>query len=225
MFFSKIRFREKARQEIMLHPKRYPASIKDMVYAMVLEPDENRGDSHFVYRFDQDEPPPVLTLISSKRPASLVDTKKYECLTKEYDPSLYEGQLLRIRTRVNATRKKNGSRRDIVQLMKWQAHDHGLKLEALPQRLTMAQEAGQNWLEEQGERRGFDVQEMNVTDYGRYENFHNQIPAVSYLDMQAIIEVGDPELVRDMLFRGLGKAKGFGFGLVEAMPHTHKENQ
>ena len=223
MFFSKIRFRDAARKKLVSHRKNFPASIKDIVYSMVLEPDENRGDCHFVYRFDGDQLPPVVTMVSERRPTS--DDNQFECLTKEYDPSVREGQTLRIRSRVNATRKHNGDRRDIVQLMKWKAHDQGLDLDALPQRLTMAQEAGQRWLSDQGERCGFEVEKMAVSDYGRYEDFHTHIPAIAYLDMQAIIEVTDPGKVRDLLFQGFGKAKGFGFGLVEAMPYNTQQGE
>lgn len=219
MFYSKIRFREKARSELILHPKSYPASLKDLVYSMVLKEHENRGTCHFVYRFDNDDLPPVLTLISQRRPM-LEGDDRYECLTKEYDPSLYKGQKLKIRTKVNATRKHEGERRDIVQLMKWEANAQGLSVSELPNRLTMAQEAGAQWLGKQGDRCGFSVEDLVVSDYGRYEGFHPNIPAISFLELQAIIEVKDPEGVRDILLQGFGKAKGFGFGLIEAMPYN-----
>lgn len=132
---------------------------------------------------------------------------------------LYTGQVLRFRARVNPTVTKrhpdNPKKRQRVGLYKLEDllgfHD-----------AKGVWQAG--WLEKQGQRQGFRIQHHVVAD-SQYLRFHKHDKKAKPITLQAVRYEGvlcieDADVFRDMLSKGIGKAKALGFGLMSIAPNT-----
>lgn len=82
------------------------------------------------------------------------------------------------------------------------------------------------WLWSQGRRHGFhipinrlEVPEVVVRESGSV-NFSRQRSTVTLMSTvyEGILAVDDPDLLRDSLTSGIGRAKGYGFGLMTLLP-------
>jgi CRISPR system Cascade subunit CasE len=93
-------------------------------------------------------------------------------------------------------------------------------------RLEAATEAGRAWLLRQGERYGFRLPLPDAVRVDGYDQIRLSRSAsgprgrsgtavqLSVLDFDGILEVLDPETFLSALYRGFGKAKAFGCGLM-----------
>ena len=116
--------------------------------------------------------------------------------TKSFDLNLAAGQVLAFRLRANPTVKRNGKR-------------HGLYRE----------EDQIAWLQRKGESGGFrliSVRTSDNTNVGGYihrgETTHRlRLFAVRF---DGLLQVTDPDRLRETVRRGIGSGKGLGFGLL-----------
>lgn len=149
---------------------------------------------------------------------------------KPFEPALSPGDRLDFRLRVHATVNtsapgdKRGKRHDIVM--------HRLKDipkdERADKRMDMAEAAAIDWLDTQGSRDGFTllrsrnrdvrlVQDYRVLDIPRHgalaQRREHRFRA-GVLDLEGRLEVTDPPAFLSRLYRGFGRAKAFGNGLM-----------
>ncbi len=155
---------------------------------------------------------------------------------KPYTPALMEGDRLAFMLRANATkdrrprtgedvaegtvRKPRRDRRvDIVmnamreREMKGQLDD-GESRRSM--RMKIAEDVARSWLEGQGKLRGFTLDSLAVENYrvSGLKRRGGKDATFGILDLKGLLTVSDPEEFTKTLFRGLGRARAFGCGLM-----------
>lgn len=143
--------------------------------------------------------------------------------TKEFAPALAPGDRLAFSLRanpvvtkpgdLNARGKRKRTRHDVVM----ERLRHVPKGERAEPRFGLVQEAGRDWLMQQGERYGFAVLEgLRVDGYEtlRVPREGERPILFSVLDLDGVLEVRDPAAFLAALRGGFGKAKAFGCGLM-----------
>ncbi|MCL3883006.1 type I-E CRISPR-associated protein Cas6/Cse3/CasE [Marivita sp. GX14005] len=138
--------------------------------------------------------------------------------TRAFAPDLRAGDRLAFQLRANATKDRAGNGRgrrvDVVMDAL-----HGVpKDQRAAQRMDLARQAAQTWLEGQGQRGGFAPDEVSVEDYSvlqmpRLPNRKGR-PRFGVLDLVGTLNVNDPETFLARLGQGFGRAKAFGCGLM-----------
>ncbi|HVL48681.1 MAG TPA: type I-E CRISPR-associated protein Cas6/Cse3/CasE [Candidatus Thermoplasmatota archaeon] len=180
------------------------------------DPDGERG---FVYRYDA-ERQPTFHVVSDREPTHALPGWRVE--SRAYTPRLEMGAVLRFSLRANPTKRvaspgerSDGKRHDVVMAAKHQlkAKGEAFDLQAL------VQDEGIRWLERQGERHGFSVERGNVrVDDYRPHRFRRprdgREMSVTGIDYEGRLKVTDSEAFTEALCKGIGPAKGFGFGLL-----------
>jgi len=162
-------------------------------------------------------------VLSARRP---VDRHHlFEIDSKTFEPVLAPGDRLAFALRANPVvtradpRTGKARRHDVVM-------DQLLRMPDTPRaeaRLMAAIDAGRDWLTGQGERAGFrlvrDDEGVGLRADGydqlRVDRGRRDKPIrFSVLDLEGALEVTVPALFLDALYRGFGKAKAFGCGLM-----------
>ncbi len=119
---------------------------------------------------------------------------------KRIDLSLKTEQFLAFRLRANPTVKREGSR-------------HGLYQE----------EDQRAWLDRKGRRGGFDVRRLTVIKEGNAYAWIKRSGKTRKLThfavrFDGVLQVTEPDVLRETVAEGIGPAKGFGFGLLSLAP-------
>lgn len=124
--------------------------------------------------------------------------------TKEFDPQLLKGMLLRFRLLANPTRKIETKSIE------------GVKRNG--RRVPVATDKLHEWLSRKAKDSGFAVDDTSLiiqAGYAYVDKMKNgggqQLRAVRY---EGTLSVVDPELFREAIVCGIGPGKGFGFGLL-----------
>jgi CRISPR system Cascade subunit CasE len=145
---------------------------------------------------------------------------------KPFQPSLQVGERFRFLLRANATvtvkgesddastesKKRRGKRHDVVM--------HALSI--LPKdvkraeaRFDVEQQASLSWLQGQGERSGFAVEQLSCLAYETLRIPHGKNPIrIGVVDLEGTLTVSKPELFLGQLANGFGRAKAYGCGLM-----------
>ncbi len=132
---------------------------------------------------------------------------------RAFAPALREGQRLRFRLVANPTvkkaveGKKNGARVPLVHNRAPQGHPE----------VTMGY---LDWLDRKAEAAGFAV--GDIVDAPFSVSGGRSKPGLRLFGVRfdGVLTVGDPEAVAGAVRRGVGPAKGFGFGLLSLAPAT-----
>ncbi|WP_245243255.1 type I-E CRISPR-associated protein Cas6/Cse3/CasE [Pararhodobacter sp. SW119] len=132
----------------------------------------------------------------------------------EFAPALASGDRLAILLRANAARtvtEADGRKRhrDVVM----EALKPVPNGERASVRMDLAQAAGRVWLEGQGARAGFAVEDAGVSAY-RVVETRKRGPRFGVIDLEGMITVTDPAAFLSRLAKGFGRAKAFGCGLM-----------
>ncbi len=145
---------------------------------------------------------------------------------KAFTPALAPGDRLDFVLRANATRTrktdettasgKERRKHDDVVMHAIRDLPPGARAEA---RMAAAETAGRAWLEGQGIRAGFTVEQAEVADYSvvalpQHRGPRKGQPQFGVLDLSGVIRVDDPALFLDRVAQGFGRAKSFGHGLM-----------
>ena len=180
---------------------------------------------------------PIFYVVSKRRPnVDGFGRAEVNAQVKPYHPQIQSGQRFSISLRANPVvskcagrgstgERKHGKRHDVLMEAKRLA-----KLQKLaPSEWQEAQrKAVLEWLLRQSEPFGFRVvdEEKSFAINGyrqhvlprRKRQNERQTIQFSSVDITGIIEVREPEQLKQALFQGLGKAKGFGCGLLLLRP-------
>ena len=195
---------------------RLDAHHKLLWSAFADHPDRQRD---FLWREDNG----VFTVLSQRPPGQSPVFE--EPKTKEFAPELTPGDRLQFQLRVNATRTVKS--KDLSPNGKPKRQHVDVTMDALlaitsdraAQRMPLAQKAGADWFESQGQRHGFRVEACHVTDYSvlalpGYRGPRKGQPQFGILDMTGAVIVVEPETFLTKLSQGFGRAKAFGCGLM-----------
>lgn len=178
------------------------------------------NEARNLWRLDYgtDAPAPLqLYIVSSEMPncdALNQKTGSYDVQTKSYDvrvESITEGQVWNFRLKANPVRK--------VRQDKGTTPQEGV-VGTLRGHVTLEQQT--QWLLSRSEKHGFrilldaDENPQLTVSQRRKERFHRQGAVVTLTTAvyDGFLEVTDAALFREMLCLGIGRAKGFGCGLL-----------
>lgn len=221
MYISKARICDTV-QACQLAKEGFYAGHKAVWRLFADDPDRKRD---FLYRQERGTGGNSLGLdflIVSRREPDLVSGWRVQ--TKPYAPQLDSGDLLRFRLTANPTRIVTGEdgkkrRVDVVMHAKHELKAQGVKPEDMPPQAVLADQAGRGWLADRAEGLGLEILEPSLLISG-YRLHRRPQPGArgpirfSTLDYEGIARVTNPETLRTALFEGVGKAKGFGCGLL-----------
>lgn len=199
------------------------------------------GDAQplFLYRKEVEQGNTVFYLLSQHPPK--VESLLWACETKPYAPQLQVGERIAFRLRANPTvgrqtllgtaalAKYNEGRvarglptkpsrhkrqfDDVLFCAKRRAEQQGLGGGELDRQVY---QAGCDWLHRQGEKYGLAVEEVSMGGYQSNKAENNQdAPIVfSSVDYQGVARIKNLALLDKALHEGVGRAKGFGCGLL-----------
>jgi len=222
MYLSKVMVRQP--QAWFKHRRKHSDPLyaeHQMIWDMFANtPDQSRD---FLYRReDQPGKLPFYYVLSARQPIS--ESHDFCIQTKAFTPVLKSGDQLSFLLRVNAvvTRKindhsKKRHRRDIIEAKVDEYKEKIPDKDSRPAPAIIQHEAAQQWLQARQEKHGFTADEFFVSNH----QFHrlkkpgdNNIRHFTSLDLQGRIQVSDPEQLTAALYRGLGRSKAFGCGLL-----------
>jgi CRISPR system Cascade subunit CasE len=175
----------------------------------------------FIFREEWERDRFTLWTVSQQEPGDWNGYLSVE--SKPYNPRLSVGQKLRFTMRANATiaakqpGEKRGKRHDIIMHAKQQlTPDERRRYDTQ----ELIQQVGFDWLERQGERRGFSPMGGAVLVDGYQQHAFRKKPSkksrvqFSTLDFEGILTVNDPDLFLEALQNGIGSTRAYGNGLM-----------
>ena len=170
-------------------------------------PDKSSGGpGRVLFRVEpmREDDPPVVLVQSEKEPdwSPLLEEGHHVLIadSKQFDISVRAGQLLRFRLRANPTVCRAGKR-------------HGL----------VRHEDQCEWLKRKAAGAGFEPLDFTVRRSARYVSRVRAGEGATTqthlgVDYEGLLKVTDPNLFTATLARGIGSAKGYGFGLLSVAP-------
>ena len=205
MYLSRLKLNQAQRvaRELLINPYR----LHQAVYRAF--PDDNDdGPGRVLYRIDENQRLGTISLLvqSEKRPdwskADFIEDcllEPVEC--KIYSPELQTGQALRFRVRANPTIKK-----------KLDGKENGYRLGLL------REEDQIKWLNRKAGESGFSVMSCRTSPEGMTyddKSFKEQDKLRHFaVRFEGVLKITDKELFAETIKKGIGSAKGFGFGLL-----------
>jgi len=172
-------------------------------------------DRDFLYRLDAVGRLPLVYAVSARKPQ---DTKCIWLIeSKDYTPQLKAGMRLGFTVRVNPIYKKDGKRHDVVMDAKYKMRAAASGQAERKAAQEIIAEACRKWIEERAEKNGFKLAHFRADGYKqmRFCKKNGGEPIrYSTVDITGVLEVINEKSFTDMLFSGLGPAKGFGCGLM-----------
>jgi CRISPR system Cascade subunit CasE len=170
----------------------------------------------FLYRRVEQQDWPCFYAVSARPPVDKVGIWRCDQV-KTYTPRLSNGQRLAFSLCANpvVTRhNENGKpvRHDVVMDAKKRLEDRS--------RIALAeliQKAGQDWLQARADRYGFRLEQVRVDGYRQHRLWKGKgsLPIrFSTLEFNGLLTVADTDRLVQVLYQGIGPAKGFGCGLL-----------
>lgn len=220
MYLSRIRFTPDRRLEMVRQLREGLYGEHQMIWSLM--PGDAGAKRDFLYHRDDSTQKPFYLLLSVRQP--VVEHNFLDAETKTFDPKIETGERLYFSLRANAvvTRKVDDTsnrriRRDIVEAKLDTIKAEYPDPQDRPPNALIRDEAGQDWLQKQGERNGFRPSDILVENH----QFHHVTKPgdtnkrhFTSLDFHGWLEVTNVELFQKALFLGLGRSKAFGCGLL-----------
>ena len=188
--------------------------------------DDPDRDRDFVYRWDTGGRLPCLRVVSARVPAD--EQGLFRLRTKEYDPTLREGQELVFSLRANTVVKKrdedgNQQVHDVVMNAKWEMRQEGTWENCDLTHAQLVQREGEKWLAKRTEEYGFELPGRQVrAEAHQKHSFEKprsgrEVTFVT-MDFTGTLRVADPTTFRESLLHGIGPTKAYGCGLMLVRP-------
>ena len=185
-----------------------------------LFPDDPDAKRDFIFHQEMKGGWPIFYLVSKRKPQKVDLFSSVVC--KEYNPVLRVGDQLAFSLRANPViakkieGKKHSSKHDVWMDAKRAGQAQGLEGYDL---LSFIEGQVKNWLSTRGETNGFSISmsEVDLLGYQQHRVYKKKLaPPIRYssVDFQGVLTVEDPDVMQKVLFNGIGKAKGFGCGLM-----------
>lgn len=224
MYMSRITLRPGADQSLQFWRLAAGQGQQDHKFIWQLFSDGPDRKRDFVFRrLDDERGAPGYLAVSARQPQ---EDNMWRTRVKPYRPKLRQGQRLAFSLRVNpvvSRRDENGKqhRHDVVMDRKKQLEAQEVPREQWPSQAELVQEAGVQWFVDRAEDNGFQVEQGQV----RAEAYHqvrfrkgSRAVSLSSLELTGLLAVTEPEKFIEALYRGIGPAKGYGFGLMLVKP-------
>jgi len=196
-----------------------PYSLHRELYAFF--PETPPKERPFLFRQMVDERGrPKIFLLSERKPE---ERPHWQLETKPYQPQLRTGDYLHFSLRANPVVCQYGKRHDVVM-----AKIHPLKKAGTPfNRSDLIRQAGLEWLHAKSSACGFAFKDerVRVDGYRQAKLFRNakthskaklQESAIQFsqMDFEGLLQVTHPDAFQEALCKGIGRARGFGCGLL-----------
>lgn len=178
----------------------------------------------FVYRHmkashDGGTNAPHFLVVSEREPEDRPYLRRL--VVKPYAPQLACGQRLEFSLRCNPVITRTGedgtrNRVDMVQDARLRLKREGTPEADLPRRTALAQEIAPEWLARHDFGLELDANSVQVEAYDQFRFMHPKGGKLTLarLDLRGTGTVRDPQALRHALYKGIGRARGFGFGLL-----------
>lgn len=158
----------------------------------------------------------IIYSVSENIPVCNDNTWKVE--VKPYDPQIQNGDLFRFYLCANPTVTNSNTgkhqRHDVVMAKKKQLKDAGQDVDMQ----SIITETVSEWIMKKGKSNGFEIpspSSLLIHSYQRNEMRSKDRKIVfSSVVIEGILRVTDLESFRNALFKGIGKSKGFGCGML-----------
>lgn len=185
-----------------------PERRRDFIYRQ-MKPSQNDGRNA-----------PYFLVVSEREPEDSPFLRRL--VVKPYAPQLSSGERVAFSLRCNPviTRQNALTRRhqqvDMVQDERRRRKLKGVPEEEMPRRTELAQEIAPEWLARHNLGLEVDAESIQVEAYDQLRFICPKGGKITLarLDLLGTGTVRDPEALRHALYKGLGRAKGFGFGLL-----------
>lgn len=169
-------------------------------------------------------------IVSEKEP--IFDEAIWEIKTKSYNPSFEAGQKFGFSILINpiiatkidgATRPTRSKRVDVLMDAKQKRREEQKLDREIPYLSAQEREIiAINWLSEKLLRNGAQIEKENcqLMQYSqmRIPRKGEEKASISYIDVEGVLEVKDPETLQKALIEGIGAGKAFGLGLLLLRP-------
>lgn len=167
----------------------------------------------FLYFLFNDE----LFIVSEKIPLDH-PTEKYDITTKAYEVDLIPGSYVKYITRVNPEIYKGNKR---ISVMTALANEMRAQNEPFNWNY-IADESAKMWLNKVGPKYGFRSMYHTVHSFQfcHFKKNNNQKVSFHTMDLHGILQITDTELFKKALFKGIGRSKGYGCGLILAQRYN-----
>lgn len=215
MFLSRITLADRADSDPRFWPIfEEPYRLHKAVWDLFADGPDRRRD--FLYRLDQDGRKSKVFTLSARPPEDRGTL--FHVQTAELTPRLRAGDKLRFDLRVNPVVTRDHShRRDVVMDAKWQLRQQGVPKDQWPSDAQLAYQEGLKWLAARAEKHGFCFEpgQILVERYfiERFKKGRHQV-SLAGCDFVGTLKVKDVDLFLASFEKGIGPAKGFGFGLM-----------
>lgn len=188
-------------------------------------------ERNFLFR---QEPQERFYVLSESPPSAQHDLFLVE--TKAFDPQILEGQIFDFQIRANAVITRQKKRYDVLMDAKFQAKERG---EPKEKWWSIQTNAACLWLEKQGDKHGFALIDPLSETFSQWAGEDNESSAMpgracvksyqqhsfqrqvgqkpimfSSVDFTGTLKITDVVKFKRALFRGLGKSKSLGCGLM-----------
>ena len=236
---SKITYLPNHRADMVKAPTLHSNLFLEHKMIWNLMPQDADARRNFLYRRDVDKNNgfPFYSLLSEREPEQTHEFLQVQ--SRGFSPQLVEGGHYGFSLRANAviTRKaddtsKKRIRRDIVDAKVDEYKQRFSAAKDHPPSAVIHHEAGKQWLSAQGEKQGFKLLNLMVSNHQFHQHSNNKNDhhkrQFASLDFDGTLEITDPKkFVKtmytgqanrdpniDVLARGLGRSKAFGCGLL-----------
>lgn len=213
-FFSRAELVARPRDsELLIKLSRHGEAYRDHSLIWRLFPGDG-APRDFLFRSEHREAGESIYYVVSRREPQ-AQPGLFTVQSKQYSPQLIEGDWLRFDLRANPTvsrrdEQKRSHRHDVLMDAKRnEGSDEDLR--------SRMDAAARHWLLERAPNWGLSVRAESVltTGYAQHRLSHKgQRIEYSSIDYQGVAQVVDPELLSGALINGVGRARGFGCGLL-----------
>jgi CRISPR system Cascade subunit CasE len=171
----------------------------------------------FLYRQEQSERHPMQFYTLSERPP-IAHNEHWQLESKRFQPVLKKGDYLTFCLQANPVRRTKMSdgksrRLDIV--------DHynlkkSKEIQGSASREDIMYQASTDWFQQQGAKHGFDIDgTLKVEQYAKHTfQYKSGQMTLTMIDYTGLLQVTEPNVFTQSLFRGFGHARSFGCGLM-----------
>ncbi len=181
--------------------------------------EERTNRAEFLFRAEMKDGLPVFYMLSKRQPQDGAGLWHVE--SKIYKPDIQVGDRLAFKLRVNPTvarpdaKGESSKRHDVVMDAKKRMGWKDIPEDQRPTLAHVAYEAGGCWLRDREQRLGCSIDsDLHVDGYRSWRQHGRKNIELSMLDFEGNLVVNDRDRLMEALTLGIGRAKGFGCGLL-----------
>lgn len=199
-------------KEFAITNENYDGGHKIIWMLFSSNPEDKRD---FIFRKNENND---FLIVSNSKP--IFDNDTWDIKTKDYNPDIKIGQRFGFSIKINPTKAKKISNKAKSQRVDVIMHEKYIR--KAPLNRTEIESIALDWLGEKLSKVGakIDISATYVVSYTqlRMPREKAQIASLSVLDIEGVLEVTEPTLLKKALLTGIGSGKAFGLGMLLLRP-------